>query len=287
MILECIAQIKTLCHGSNYSEEPNTLFRMSEGHGGLACSACHGSPHAILPTNQANDNIQNIRLQGTAGTLRNCLFRHTSPPAGRGPHGILFLPVELNFFTASAGTHNVKLIWKTATELNNMGFNVERSLNKTDWMMIAFVQGSGNSNSQKEYSYIDNSASKAGKYYYRLKQIDNDGSFKYSNIVEADLIAPSVFALNQNYPNPFNPSTRISYTLPLDSKVILEVYNLTGEKVGQLVNQEQSAGYYFVDFNASAINKTITSGVYFYRLNAPNKVDGTNFSSIKKMMILK
>jgi hypothetical protein len=84
----------TACHGSNFAEEPNKLFRMSEGHGDLFCSACHGSPHAILPTSQPNDNLQNIRLQGFAGTLKTCLTCHTSPPPGAGPHGIVYSSVE-------------------------------------------------------------------------------------------------------------------------------------------------------------------------------------------------
>lgn len=89
----------TTCHGSNFAEEPNKLFRMSEGHGGLFCSACHGSPHAILPTSQPNDNLQNIRLQGFAGTLKKCLTCHTSPPTGPGPHGIVYTSVGQDIFT--------------------------------------------------------------------------------------------------------------------------------------------------------------------------------------------
>jgi hypothetical protein len=95
------------------------------------------------------------------------------------------------------------------------------------------------------------------------------------------------FRLDQNYPNPFNPSTRINYNLPFDSNVILEIFNITGERIGQLVNKEQPAGHYSVDFNAAAINKNISSGVYFYRITAVNKVTGNIFSSIKKMILIK
>jgi hypothetical protein len=119
-----------------------------------------------------------------------------------------------------------------------------------------------------------------------LKQVDYNGKFEYSKKVEVTVI-PNVFSLEQNFPNPFNPSTKINYTLPFDSKVTLEIYNITGKKIGQLVNEEQSAGYYSVDFNSSSFNKRFVSGVYFYRINATNKIDGTNFSSIKKMILLK
>jgi hypothetical protein len=113
--------------------------------------------------------------------------------------------------------------------------------------------------------------------------IDNDGSFEYSKIVETEVASPKNFELSQNYPNPFNPSTRIDYQVPVDAKVIMEVYNIAGQKVSELVNQEQSAGYYTVDFGASKLS----SGVYIYRIVVSDKATGNNFSSIKKMMLLK
>jgi hypothetical protein len=113
--------------------------------------------------------------------------------------------------------------------------------------------------------------------------IDFDGSYKLSDIVETQIAVPKNFELSQNYPNPFNPSTKIDYQVPVDSKVIMEVYNIAGQKVVDLVNQEQSAGYYTVDFGASKLS----SGVYIYRLVASDKATGNNFSSIKKMMLLK
>ena len=98
---------------------------------------------------------------------------------------------------------------------------------------------------------------------------------------------PAQFMLEQNYPNPFNPSTNIDYNLPFDSKVSLEVYNIIGNKIAQLVNEEQLAGYYSVNFNSSSINRNISSGVYFYRITAVDKTTGNNFSAIKKMILLK
>ena len=113
--------------------------------------------------------------------------------------------------------------------------------------------------------------------------IDNDGFFEYSQIVETEVVSPKNFELSQNYPNPFNPTTKIEYVVPVDAKVILEVYNIAGQKVSELVNQEQSAGYYSVEFGGS----NLSSGVYIYRIVANDKATGNNFSSTKKMMLLK
>ena len=186
-------------------------------------------------------------------------------------------PVELTSFSASLVKGAVNLSWKTATEVNNMGFNVERSANKSDWTNLAFVKGNGTSTSTITYSYVDKSVNQTGNYYYRLKQIDNDGSYKYSSIVEADINSPSAFTLNQNYPNPFNPSTIISYSLPQASNVKLIVYNAIGQPVRVLENGFKNSGTYNVTFNASELS----SGIYFC------KIEAGQFSSIRKMMLLK
>jgi hypothetical protein len=117
--------------------------------------------------------------------------------------------------------------------------------------------------------------------------IDNNGAFSYSKTIETDISLPENFELGQNYPNPFNPSTKISYSLPFDSKVTLEVYNLSCTMIGQLVNEQQPAGYYTVDFNSSSVSKSISSGVYFYRLIVSNMKEASNFIAVKKMILLK
>jgi hypothetical protein len=155
-----------------------------------------------------------------------------------------------------------------------------------NWGVSGTVQASGTSTSIRNYSFTDKKL-QAGKYQYRLKMIDYDGSYKYSGVEEIEIALPKDFDLSQNYPNPFNPSTTINYTLPFDSKIVLEVYNIKGARVSQLVNEEQAAGYYSVDFNSSLVDKNIPSGVYFYRINAIEKVTGNNFSVVKKMMLLK
>jgi hypothetical protein len=186
-------------------------------------------------------------------------------------------------FTASAGNGDVLLKWNTATELYNMGFYVERSSDKSNWVQVSFIKGNGNSNSAKNYSYADKSISKAGKYYYRLKQVDNNGSYKYSNIVEADFNAPSTFALNQNYPNPFNPSTKISFSIKNKGFVKLNVYGIKGDLVKVLVNETKEAGYYETMFDG----KGLASGVYIYRIEVMGDGNKLAYSDIKKTVLLK
>jgi len=187
------------------------------------------------------------------------------------------LPVNLTSFSAISSNGAIKLYWKTSVETNNHGFNVERSIDKFTWGNLIFIEGQGNSSSSKSYSYVDNTINKIGKYYYRLKQVDNNGAFKYSNTVECDFALPTVYSLNQNYPNPFNPNTMISYSLPKASNVKITVYNAIGETVTVLENGFKSAGNFTVTFNASEM----PSGIYFYRIEAEK------FSQVKKMMLLK
>ncbi len=196
------------------------------------------------------------------------------------------LPVELTSFSADRNGASIKLSWETATEINNYAFEIERSssltgYNNYSWNKIATVFGNGNSNSIKYYSYADNKVTN-GKYFYRLKQIDMDGHFTYSHIVEVDLGIPSAYKLFQNYPNPFNPSTVINYEVPEDSKIQIKIYNILGSEVAALVNEYKSAGLYEINFNASKLS----SGVYIYKINAikNNKI---LFSSSKQMMLIK
>ena len=162
-------------------------------------------------------------------------------------------PVELVSFDASVKGKSVQLYWKTATEVNNYGFEIERSSNNETFSRHSFVRGSGNSNSDKHYSFTDNNLQN-GTYYYRLKQLDTDGQFSYSDVVKATIdYTPNSFALSQNYPNPFNPSTKISWQSPVSGWQTLKVYDILGNEVATLVNEFREAGSYEIEFSAKAI----------------------------------
>ncbi len=192
------------------------------------------------------------------------------------------VPVELVAFTANIVNGTAVLSWKTATENNNSGFEVERSIDGKSFVKVGFIGGNGTTTKTNTYSFSDK-LQNAGEYYYRLKQIDYNGSYKYSDVVKATSIAPKSFSLSQNYPNPFNPSTVINYDLPVASKVVLKVYDILGNKVSTLVNGEEEAGSYQIVFNTqnTSNHKQLASGIYFY------KIEAGNFSAIKKMMLLK
>ncbi len=191
------------------------------------------------------------------------------------------LPVELTSFTASTENAHVYLKWNTATEENNYGFEIQRSAISgqqpaESWNKIGFVRGNGNSNSSKSYSFVDPNVT-SGKYYYRLKQIDNDGKFEYSKIVEVNFSIPDVYELNQNYPNPFNPVTTIKYEIPKSSEVKLVIFDMLGREVITLVDEYKDAGRYNVQFDASKL----ASGTYLYKIQAGS------FVEVKKMILMK
>ena len=191
------------------------------------------------------------------------------------------LPVELSYFLASNAQEGIKLKWRTETEVNNYGFEIERQVgskqtSKCNWNKIGFVEGNGNSNSPKLYSFIDRNIS-GGRYSYRLKQIDNDGTITYSNVVSIDANSLSHYELNQNYPNPFNPTTKIKFTLPEAAQMSVKVFNVLGKEVAELVNKRMEAGTHEVNFDATGLN----SGIYFYRIKAGY------FISVKKMTLLR
>jgi hypothetical protein len=196
--------------------------------------------------------------------------------AGESPTGAL--PVELISFTAKVIGHTVELNWRTATEVKNYGFEVERATTKSEqgWSRIGFVEGHGNSNSPKEYSFTDVPQIET-KFQYRLKQIDTDGKYGYSSVVSIEIKAPTQFTLNQNYPNPFNPATIISYSIPISSNVKLQVYDVLGNLVVTLVDESQEVGSYAVTFNANALS----NGIYYY------KIQSGSYVSVKKMLLLK
>ena len=194
------------------------------------------------------------------------------------------VPVELVSFTASTNGNAVNLNWSTSTETNNSGFSIERkqvhsfqsTVDNEEWKTVSFVNGNGTTTETKSYSFADENLA-SGKYVYRLKQIDFDGTFEYSNEVEVILNVPEKFELSQNYPNPFNPSTKIKYQIATSNSVSLKIYDVLGNKVATLVNEVQPSGNYEVTFDASSLS----SGTYFYKLQAGN------FVETKKMILLR
>jgi hypothetical protein len=186
-------------------------------------------------------------------------------------------PVELSFFTARLTDNIVVLEWSTESEINNYGFDVERSIKNDDWQKIGFVPGSGNSNSTNNYSFIDDDIPNANVLNYRLKQIDNDGSHEYSDEVLVRNPATSAFVLHQNYPNPFNPATKLNFTISEQSFVTLKVFDTLGNEIATLVNERLDSGAYEISFDA--VN--FKSGVYFYSLKTEK------FVQTKKMTLIK
>ena len=198
-----------------------------------------------------------------------------------GELGNPIVPVELHSFTATVTQNSVSLNWQTATETNNSGFEMERSQTSNvkgqmEWNEVGFVPGFGTTTEPKSYSFVDENLS-AGKYQYRLKQIDFDGSFEYSNIVEVEVMVTKDYSLSQNYPNPFNPATLISFSIPNDEFVSLRIYDVLGREFAQIINERRRAGTYQIEFNGAALN----SGVYYYTLTAGS------YTETKKMMIIK
>jgi hypothetical protein len=188
------------------------------------------------------------------------------------------LPVELSAFTAKFREKDkVDLNWITKTEVQNYGFYVERKINNGEWQSLTFVEGHGNSNSPKAYSYADKDLFAGGtKFQYRLKQVDTDGQFEYSDIVEVEIV-PTEFELSQNYPNPFNPSTTIRFSLPKQTQLKISLYNMLGEFVEAIAEGTYDTGYHKVVLNAS----NLPSGMYVYR------IESNDFVQTKKMMLLK
>ena len=191
------------------------------------------------------------------------------------------IPVELNNFTASLSDSKVYLSWETSSETNNLGFYIERrnsssTENQTDWIEIGFIEGKGSSTERNFYSFEDQLLND-GTYQYRLRQIDYDGTFKYSNEVEVNLFSIKSFELSQNYTNPFNPTTTISFQIPEESFISLKVFDAIGTEIETIAEGKYPAGVHEVIFNADKLS----SGLYMYRI-----ISGNN-ELTRKMLVVK
>ena len=201
----------------------------------------------------------------------NEIYKYVGPP--------MPIPVELNSFTAKVNGNMVNLNWSTATETNNKGFEVQRSEvrdQKSVWENIGFVEGNGTTTDQHQYSFTNKEVPE-GKYTYRLKQIDLNGAFNYSDEINVEVKSVYTFYLDQNYPNPFNPATTIKFGVKEKSNVRIDIFNSIGEKVSTILNEEREPGNYSIDFRAV----DLPSGVYLYQIKAGI------FVETKKMILIK
>ena len=247
------------------------LFAGTHGEG-VFLSTDNGTSWTAASTGLTNTYVYSLAVSGTnlfAGTFGAGVFVAVQSS----------LPVEITNFIAEKKLSAVELRWTTATEVNNYGFEVERRIigeTSSRWNTIGFVAGAGTSNSPHQYSYNDNNLP-SGKFAYRLKQIDRDGSFQYYGNAEVEMTAPAEFFLGPNFPNPFNPATTFSFSLPLKSLASLKVFDALGREVSVVFSEELLAGKYSRQWNAA----DLPSGMYFYRLQAGS------FTQTKKLILLK
>jgi hypothetical protein len=221
---------------------------------------------SVVPMRYSGDDVAALWV-GVSGSGKKLFWDKLSA----------IIPVELTSFTASVSGNDVLLNWTTATETNNSGFAVERSQTESEWIEIGFVPAFGTTTEPGTYSYKDAGLS-TGIYFYRLKQIDYNGTFTYYALGSSvEISTPEVFDLAQNYPNPFNPATKIEYSVAEATDVQLVIYNSIGQEVKVLVNEMQQPGRYTVSFDASELS----SGIYLYKLVAGE------FVSVKKMTLIK
>ncbi len=269
---------------------------------GYTLSFGAGGDDFYLVKTDANGNEEWFKTYGGSASDVGFFVRQTNDGGlimtghtlsfGSGIHDVWLIkteniiPVEMLSFTSEVTGNDVKLFWSTATETNNSGFEIQKQVANrqsavSKWESIGFVPGFGTTTEVHHYSFVDESL-QSGNYQYRLKQVDFDGSFTYSDIIEVEVLSPNVFSLEQNYPNPYNPSTTIRYEIPEQSFVTIKVYDVLGNEIATLVNEEKPAGSYEVEFNIySDEGQNLVSGVYFYKLQVGN------FIQTKKMVLLK
>jgi hypothetical protein len=263
--------------GPNAGSSGTTMRYVTDTQGGNS-----GSPIIDALTNVALGIHTHGGCSTSGGNNNGTSLFHTALWAAVDEGAV---PVELNSFKASATDSDIELSWITATETNNSGFEIQRNKDG-HFETIKFVNGNGTTSETHAYTFVDKSLS-VGTYVYRLKQIDFDGTFSYSNTIEVEVVTPSTFVLEQNYPNPFNPSTTIRFSIPVETDVRLNVFNTLGQEVAEMINSRLKEGYHEVDFSSNggsasggdAVN--LPSGIYFYRLEADK------FIEVKKMIIIK
>lgn len=263
----------------NSSDIANVKIEWSSNNGSTWATVIDNYPSTgifnwSIPTIQTNQG--RVRISDASNVLNYA--------SSTGTFRIIDItPVELISFEAKSINGSVVLNWSTATEVNNVGFEIERTDSELNsWSSLGFVEGNGTSTEIHNYTFIDTDLSK-GKYSYRLKQIDFDGSINYSSIINIEINLPAEFKLYQNYPNPFNPSTKIKWQSPIAVWNTIKVYDILGNEVVVLVNEFKEAGEYEIEFSIEALNgkRSLASGIYYYRLEAGAYIE------TKKMLMIK
>lgn len=232
-----------------------------------------GSEDILVPNNVTT--TARIKVQAADNIffdISNTNFTITDP-----------IPVELTAFTVTSSKDGVLLRWETATETNNSGFSIEKSVNAGSYQSVGFVEGKGTTTEKQYYTFTDRQTP-SGSVTYRLKQVDFDGTFAFSQVVMVDVVAPDHFVLEQNHPNPFNPSTSIRFSVKSDANITLAVFDQLGQQVAMLLSGLVNAGVYTSSFDASML----PSGIYFYRLTAADQHSGAIiYSKTQKMLLMK
>jgi photosystem II stability/assembly factor-like uncharacterized protein len=259
---------------------PNTYFVATDI--GVFLTQNDGTNWVELPNNLPNTVIMHLDYSPSNQMMR-------AGTHGRGVYEAfidLAIPVELTFFNAETGDNSVLLNWSTATETNNLGFEVERKLKNQEWVTVGFVNGEGTTTEIQSYSFTDDYSQLPyeGTVLYRLKQIDYNGDYEYSDQLAVNLtFIPSEYYVSQNYPNPFNPSTTIKYSLPAESTVIINIYNALGEVIEELISKMQSPGNYEATWNA----QDYSSGIYYYSFEVSSTDGSQSHREMKKIVFLK
>ena len=283
--------LKNVVHPEN-STSPlriNRYWTISQNNiSGFNCNATFTMREADLAGTGSQSALYCWKWNGTAWTKGNLISGNVLSYDGvssfsdfTGSGTDQPLPVTLSSFASSVAYRNIKLNWVTESEINNAGFFLERAEVRSqnlEFSNIGYINGQGTKNTPTSYSYEDKNLN-TGKYKYRLKQVDVNGNYEYFELSgEVEIGVPKKFDLSQNYPNPFNPVTKINFDLPVDSRVSILIYDVTGREVARVLNSEfKKAGYYTAEFKAGSLS----SGVYFYVLNTEN------FSAAKKLVVLK
>ena len=200
---------------------------------------------------------------------------------------VIVTPVELTRFEGFCRKNQVHLIWETASESNNLGFNIERSSDGNTYKLLSFINGHGTTHKNKQYSYVDENL-QPGVYNYRLKQFDTNGHYRYVSDLQIKVSTPLDYGLAQNYPNPFNPVTTIDYQIKEKSIVNITIYDLLGRKIKTLVNENKDAGFFKITWgNKNQNGNSVAAGIYLYQLRAKSIMTGKVFIQSKKMTLVR